>query len=173
MQNRVIVVAVLAGLIAFAPHAVRADGTTSPGKKAVYVDQTGETVSTVSAALTPALTATIEKGKKKTVLEIDLTITDIVRTSMGMGVAPFVNGFSDVVLPHPGTNIQNFVLTTCDASTWVKCTTNGHFWVDIDAAEAAHAGMFVGQPLVIEMQALADVSVTGAEASRYWTYCSH
>jgi hypothetical protein len=39
---------------------------------------------------------------------------------------------------------------------------SGHFWVDLDAAETAHPGMFIKQPLVIQMQAVANVAVTAA-----------
>ena len=31
------------------------------------------------------------------------------------------------------------------------CTTTGTFWLDIDAAEAAHPGMFIGKALTITL----------------------
>src|SRR5215468_7260886 len=77
------------------------DGTTTPGKTAVYVSQSAVTVPNSAAPLVPNVSGTIAKGKKKRVLEIDLTLTDESGSSSVLAVAPNVNGFTDVVQPSP------------------------------------------------------------------------
>jgi hypothetical protein len=137
-----------------------ADGTTTPGKASVFVSKSGVTVPTTTGPLVPDVSGTIQKGKKKQVLEIDLTLTDGGNTSSVLGVVPIVNGFSDVVQPSALSQ-----LSECAAASWFDCTVSGHFWVDLDAAETAHVGMFIKQPLVIDMQGGSNVAVTAGIAS--------
>ncbi|HEY2775978.1 MAG TPA: hypothetical protein VGK20_18200 [Candidatus Binatia bacterium] len=90
------------------------------------------------------LTATISKGKAKTVFRVDATITIGANAHLpGLFLALLVNG--DGV--HP-----NFALDSqCDTTATVACTMAASFWLDIDAAEAASPGGFVGKPLVISL----------------------
>jgi hypothetical protein len=50
--------------------------------------------------------------------------------------------------------------------TWNRCSVTGHFWLDLDAAEAAHPGIFINQPLVVELGGFGDVTFTGMASLR-------
>ena len=144
-------VAVLLGLV---PSAW-GDSTTSPGRTAVYVDKSG-----VPITLSPqsaGVTGTIIKGKRGHVLEIDLTLIASNAESNALGVFPHVNGFTDVV--HPKPSFFQWQLMQCTG--FQNCTVSGHFWVDLDAAETAHPGMFIQRNLVIELFEIADIAVDG------------
>jgi len=127
--------------------------STSPGKIGVYAS----TVSaTISDPLATVLIATIAKGKKKRVLEVELaaTLTGNVPFAGLMTMRPIVNGLQ---LMEP-TNAGSTVTATrfCGGSGGgplpVFCSQSYEFWLDLDAAQAAHPGMFIKQPLVIEFQ---------------------
>jgi hypothetical protein len=152
MQNIAILSAVMAALLVGTPVAW-GDATTSPGKNSVAVSKSGLTVPAIPATIA---SGTIEKGKKKNILAIDVSVTDQGSSSSAIGVTALVNGLSDVM--QPPLVVQ---LSECPASTWINCTTSAHLWVDLDAAEAAHPGLIIGQPLVIDLQAVANVPITG------------
>ena len=122
--------------------------STSPGKIGVYAS----TVSaTISDPLATVLIATIAKGKKKRVLEVELaaTLTGNVPFAGLMTMRPIVNGLQ---LMEP-TNAGSTEPTTVYCGTPSNaCPLSYEFWLDLDAAEAAHPGMFIKQPLVIEFQ---------------------
>lgn len=123
-----------------------ADALASPGKDAAYSSVSGVSLTSGTGPV-PAATVQILKGKKKRVLEVD--ITGIVTTSVAgqaMGVIARLNGLS---LFEP--NFGNFqVEHGCVVGT--NCTVQGRFWLDLDAAEAANPGMIIGQPLNVEVQ---------------------
>ena len=39
----------------------------------------------------------------------------------------------------------------CASTATYGCTGAGHWWLDLDAAEAASPGTFIGKPLVIQL----------------------
>ena len=93
-----------------------------------------------------SLVAQIQKGKSKNVLAMEATVwastqrsTEFVRTLL-----LDVNGVS----PLP----QNIVYTHCQAgvSTY-GCPLTGTWWLDLDAAEAANPGQFIGKPLTVTL----------------------
>jgi hypothetical protein len=135
------------------------DADTSPGKHTVYKSQSGVSVGTTFSQL---VTATIEKGKKKRVLEVDVTLIDSGNAATSIGVGPLINGLALVMEPN-ATHVQ---LNDCPSAGLNRCTATGQFWLDLDAAETAHPGVFINQPLVIELWGLGDVPFTGIASLR-------
>jgi hypothetical protein len=143
--------AALGLVVGLATTAAAVNYSTSPGKNAAFEAATGN----VLTVYLPKLTATIEKGKKRTVLAIEAGYTDGpyapiygVR-SLGLGVT--VNGVA--IQPNPASAQQNVIDCGLTDTAPAACTIVGTFWLDIDAAEAANPGVFVGQPLSIVMSA--------------------
>ena len=134
------------------------DATTSPGKNAVHVSQPGVLVGTSFAQLA---SGTIQKGKRRRILELDLTLIDSGSIAGSIGVGPVINGLALVMEPST-THLQ---LSDCPG-TVNRCTATGLFWLDLDAAEAAHPGVFINQPLVIELWGFADMPFTGMASLR-------
>jgi hypothetical protein len=158
MKHLAIAAAALALMLESAPCA-RGDSTTSPGKNAVYVSQSGVPVGTAFAQL---ISGTIQKGKKKRVVEADLTLIDTGNSAGVIGVGPIINGLALVMEPT-ATHIQ---LSDCPSLSLNRCSVTGHFWLDLDAAEVAHPGVFIKQPLVIELWGIGDVPFTGMASLR-------
>lgn len=126
--------------------------STSPGKNSAFESSTGVLLNTYGNKLT----ATIAKGRKKTVLAIEASYSDGASypTPVGMrvlGMQVLVNGVT--AQPNPSGFYQ--YLTDCGYvdNDPVACTVTGTFWIDIDAAELANPGLFVGQPLVVNLVA--------------------
>jgi hypothetical protein len=61
--------------------------------------------------------------------------------------SPTVNG----VTMEPGSGATHFSMTQQCPSNITFCTVTGMFWLDLDAAEAAHKGIFLGKPLNITL----------------------
>lgn len=138
-------------VLGLASSGVAATYSTSPGKNSAFEASTGELLTAYSSKLT----ATIAKGKKKTVLAIEASYTDGpyspiygVRV-LSLGVT--VNGIA--VQPNPASPEQHVIDCGLVDNPPATCTVVGTFWFDIDAAELANPGMFVGQPLSVVMSA--------------------
>jgi hypothetical protein len=138
-------------VVGLATTAAAVNYSTSPGKNAAFEASTGNPLT----VYLPKLTATIEKGKKRTVLAIEAGYTDGpyapiygVR-ALGLGVT--VNGIA--IQPNPAAAEQNVIDCGLTDTAPAACTIVGTFWLDIDAAELANPGVFVGQPLSIVMSA--------------------
>ncbi len=116
--------------------------STSPGKSSAYESSNGNVLSTSDATL---LTATIAMGRSKSVVEVTATVhydVGVVTTEPTLTVT--VNGVT--AQPTTGgfyTNINQ----RCSAA----CTVSGNWWLDLDAAEAANPGMFVGKTLSVHL----------------------
>jgi hypothetical protein len=123
--------------------------STSPGKTAVYA-------STAAAVITdppaPVLTATIAKGKKKRVLEVDLSaiVTGGPSGAGKLTLVPIVNGLAIMEPVDTGSTVASRLVC---GSAPEGCSLSAQYWLDLDAAEAAHPGVFIKQPLVIEGRA--------------------
>jgi hypothetical protein len=123
----------------------------SPGKNAAFVSATG-----VLTTYTTQPVATIAKGRRNTVLAIEASYSDGASypTPAGMrvlGMQVYVNGVG--VQPNPFGTYEfltdcGFVDTDSNA-----CSVTGTWWLDIDAAELANPGQFVGQPLTVSLMA--------------------
>lgn len=140
----VLVSTVVALSFATSSHAA----STSPGKVGVYASTANATVPD-NDTFTTLVTGTIEKGKKKRVLEVYVSFTGTnFPTNNALSVRPVVNGIALMEPTVAGTTAP------ASAAYWSNGTSIGsEFWLDLDAAEAAHPGVFIKQPLVIELQA--------------------
>jgi hypothetical protein len=120
------------------------DANTSPGESAVFA--------TLNHGATfwssEVLSASIQKGRVKSVLRVDVTFlvahTGDCPGPYGLLLTPTVNS----VALEPKSSLA-FQGGGCTGGT---CVLNGNFWLDIDAEEAAHPGVFVGQPLNIDVR---------------------
>jgi hypothetical protein len=121
-----------------------ADGTTSPGTNSVFVSASGLSLPP-GGMPTTLLSGQIKKGKRKTVLAIEamLAKNGTGAPSGVVAITPTVNG----VAVEPSSGGVTFPAKVSCAA--IGCFTAGTWWLDIDAAEAAHPGMFVAQPLNI------------------------
>jgi hypothetical protein len=143
--------AVLAIASSLLAAGVGSAASVSPGKRAAFASSTGLlTTYQVQAS------AQIEKGKRGTVLAIEATYADGASypTAAGMrvlGMTLTVNGVT--AQPNPFSAYQ--FLTDCGYvdTDPIACSVTGTFWIDIDAAELANPGMFVGQPLTVNLMA--------------------
>ena len=133
--------AAAAALLAAAPGF---SASTSPGKNSAYESVGFAGPLPAYPPATPILTATILKGKAKRVLEIATMLTVTPSAPVTPVTAIRVNGVT--VEPGPGWNTAQ----DCSGVNAVGCTLNGLHWLDLDAAELANPGLFIGQPLVVE-----------------------
>jgi hypothetical protein len=140
---------VLALVVSVSATGVASADSISPGKKAAFVSSTG-----VLTTYTIQASAGIEKGKRNTVLAIEASYSDGASypTVAGMrvlGMQVSVNGV--YAQPNPFGSYQ--FLTDCGYvdNDPVACSVTGTWWIDIDAAELANPGLFVGQPLTVNL----------------------
>jgi len=138
-----LVATVLAGAVS-APPAF-ADASASPGKNAAYASANGFVA---DAAFDPAVSVTLEKGKRKRVLEVFGSVTDF-DGGADLALVPRVNGLSVMEPMRLPAAVTLQAGNLCDAGN--ACTASSEWWLDLDAAEAANPGVFVGQPLVVEL----------------------
>jgi hypothetical protein len=145
----------LALVFGFSTTGVVSAASTSPGKNSAFVSTTG--VLRYFFTDEAKSTATIEKGKKKTVLAIEATLSDGVSYPTPsairvLGILVRVNGVT--AWPNPNASYQYYTDCGFDGDVApVACSVSGTFWFDVDAAELANPGQFVGQPLVVELTA--------------------
>ena len=117
--------------------------TTSPGKNAVSVSETGTLNG--NGDILP-LAGQILKGKAKTVVEVQATISVQGNASLpAVYLTANVNG----IPINPGY----FRTSQCDTGSVQNCSFTQTFWIEIDAAELISPGLFVGVPLDITLPA--------------------
>jgi hypothetical protein len=127
------------------------DASTAPGKASVFASKAS--VAASNSGFGSVLTASITKGKKKQVLMVDAYLSDRSNvTGADNCVRVLVNGI-DVLEPQTGIGSAQ-ACEKCD--TVFDCHIAGQFWLDLDAAETAHPGMFINQPLSLDLQAFSD-----------------
>jgi hypothetical protein len=99
-----------------------------------------------------AVELTIPRGKGNRMLLADATMVsnEFGPTTISVGV--LVNG---IPMHSPDAAVAN-----CSLGEFA-CTASGHWWMDLDAAEAANPGLLIGQPLVLRFYA-AETTGTGA-----------
>lgn len=118
---------------------------TSPGKKSAFASSDFGGNGDIPASGPPLLSVTLEKGKRKHVLAIEATLTsgvDLVPGALTFGVV--VNGYE---AEPKSACCGSFFTHPCGGA----CTHTGTWWFDLDAAESAHPGTFIGQQLTIEL----------------------
>jgi hypothetical protein len=154
--RRIVAAATAVGLaLSLTGSAGAATYSTSPGKNSAFEASTADPLTVYSSKLT----ATIVKGKKGTVLAMEAGYTDGPYGPIGgvraIAIGVTVNGIA--VQPNPAAVEQHTVDCGMTDTPPAICTVVGTFWFDIDAAELANPGMFVGQPLTVVLSA-GDVS---------------
>lgn len=122
---------------------VRADGSLS-GKRSAAAAITGQTplgnwpTDPLNDTL---LTATITRGKAHFMLFIQGSLGYNGTDGYVIGVVPTVNGWG---VEPSARSVAYCTNGLCDSAS-------GSWWLDLDAAEAAHPGVFIGQPLLIRL----------------------
>ena len=146
---------VIGALLVVAMHVggtVRADSTTSPGNENFHASTKAVAVPVGSAAV--LLSGVIQKGKARRVLIVEAFVGSLAAGENGK-FRPRVNGV--FLEPTDDFGNGNFMGINCPSSATFGCSGEAHWWLDLDAAEAAHPGAFVNQPLNVEL--LGDGSV--------------
>jgi hypothetical protein len=110
-------------------------------------------VSTIAKAVpfqvdTVLLSGTIQRGKGHRVLVIQAMVGSVT-PGEDASIHPLVNG----VACEPSDELGNptSATITCPSDATFGCNATGTWWLDLDAAEAAHPGAFIGKPLAIEL----------------------
>jgi hypothetical protein len=134
--------AVLAAMALGAAHA-RADGTVS-GKTAAAASITEQSplgTWPMDPLNDTLLTATIMRGKRHRMLFIQASLDYNGTDGSLIGILPTVNGWG----------VEPFSSAVAYCTNQLCDTAAGSWWLDLDAAEAAHPGVFVGQPLLVRL----------------------
>ena len=105
------------------------------------------------ADFTPAATLAIDKGKPKRWLKVDVTLNGaafpVDTSAFASSLEVKVNGVG--VDSHDGAMLHECGNYPTGADTILGCTHSAMFWLDLDAAEAAHPGQFKKKPLTIDV----------------------
>jgi len=137
-----VAVAVLAAPALAAVDSSCAPPCTVAPKSALFVRENDGTIN-ANSYIVP-LQGTLQKGTRKTVLRVDVSLFVQIDPSMpSVYIYPTVNG------QKAGTGYAGLMQAVCDHSLSAYCSVSGSFWWDLDALEAAHPGKFIGQPLNI------------------------
>ena len=129
----------VAAALALAPALAFGAASTSPGKNAVAVSAQNVTLTTQFYA--PLVTGVIQKGKARSLLVVEGKMT-LFGTANTADIVPRVNGV--VLEPGPAWGDLKF-------SGASSITISGSWFLDVDAAEAANPGQFVGKALTVEL----------------------
>ena len=148
-MHRTVIALVTATLcFAGALDLAHADATTSPGKTSVYA--TEENVA-LSGATVVAVSVVLQKGKKKRVLEVEGRLDKASIDGEPLVARVTVNGVR-MEPPDPFfASLSARASQSCGSG--LVCSMVGTWWLDLDAAEAANPGTFIGEPLLIELNA--------------------
>ena len=150
--------AVAVAAVAAAATPVAAVTAITPGKQSIYVSGDNVAIPTGLFFGTPILSGQLLKGKKKTVIAITVTWSNFNPSSSAnavTGVLPRVN----FTYAEPKQGSTGWPSTqTCPPLSF--CSSTALFFFDVDAAELASPGTFVGQPLTVDLWAVQDGSPT-------------
>ncbi len=145
---RAVAVIVLAFVtLAIPASPVLGDSTTSPGKGSVFVAHQG-----YDSCCSVPLGGTISRGRAEHVLLVDVTFKVV--NTWGCSPTdidiwpPEVNG----VMLHPDDAGSISASATCNGVGVLCPTITGTYWLDLDAAEAAHPQTFINKLLNITAQ---------------------
>ena len=151
--------ACLALLIA-APSGLADISTSGLGKNTAMASLTTTPLPKFSDAACPGtvLTAYIAKGIAHRLLAVESTIAATGNQSMPLSFSGTVHVNGVRMEPTDPGFVNTFgntdyapehLLAVCSG----LCSTNASTWLDLDAAEAAHPGTFIGKPLAIALEA--------------------
>jgi len=120
--------------------------STSPGKENFHVSTSSVGVPAGTAGV--LLSGVIVRGKKRCLLIVDAFVGSLAPGENG-AFWPRVNG----VFLEPTDDIgnPNSMGIDCPTTATFACTGGAHWWLDLDAAEAEHPGMFFNQPLTVDL----------------------
>lgn len=90
----------------------------------------------------PLLTAMLTRGRAKRLLMIDAILVMNDDGPVEIFIGPLVNGVG--AWPNSGA------LGHCGPGEFA-CTVSGHWWLDLDTAEAENPGAFIGQPITVQL----------------------
>jgi len=91
-----------------------------------------------------ALSAALKQGRKKHVVAVEAT----------MQVSPSVASLPSLRVQVNGYPANGPTVTIdCKLVNSSRCPLAGSWWLDLDAAEAAHPGVFIGKMLIVELLA--------------------
>lgn len=107
-----------------------------PPKESIFIRGYGDLD---AAGSTPTVTATLAKGQKKTLVEINVTFQWF---ALGGGFRPMVGKLNNK-FPAPNFVIINW-LDSCSSG---MCTSHTTYQFDLDEQELLYPGQFYGQPL--------------------------
>ena len=143
--------AMLASVITGTPVLAPGAETTSPGKETVHVSSSNLSLPgfQTTAIQTTLLTGTLARGKPHRALVVHGLLT-----SIGAGENAYILPRVNDVAFNPADDFGNGSGSgvNCPSTSTITCSASGTWWLDLDAAEAAHPGTFIGQPLVIELK---------------------
>ena len=96
------------------------------------------------------LTATLAKGKKKTILTVEGLLTDAAYGGAPGGPASRVYGFGPVTVNGLPMRPSSYTTLADCATAPPMCGVTGHWWLDMD--DPANAAL-IGVPITVTMQA--------------------
>jgi hypothetical protein len=143
MRNRVVIALALAcALVSSTPAEAPAGGGPSvAGKNAAFAADTGILLNDGLTGNSTLLTASLAKGKKKSVVAVE--------AAMQVEPGPTLPSLEVEVNGVPANG--PVVAADCKNTGAARCPLAGSWWLDLDAAELANPGQFVGQPLTVEL----------------------
>ncbi len=142
-----------AALMASTAEPAGADMSITPGKEAIYASGSNVAIPGGFYSGTPTLSGQILKGKRKRVLEMSVTWTNLGVFGPTQSAARFiVNGVSTEPIDPVSMGGWSHGLR-CDNGL---CTTTARSFLDLDVAEGQNPGSFINQPLNVELHIFQD-----------------
>jgi hypothetical protein len=133
-------VAVLLVLLALETGPAAAQSST--GKQAAFASANGVTLNDGDTGVAPLLTVELLKGKKRSAVAVEGAMQVDVSSPSLPSLEVHVNG-----VPANGPTVA----VDCKYVAVQRCTLAGSWWLDLDVAEGANPGVFVGKPLTVEL----------------------
>lgn len=114
------------------------DCIVKPPKENLFVRAAGDIE---PSGATVQLSGTLLKGKKKTVVRVDVTHEYFSLSNQFRAMTVKING----KFPAPNFIVLNHI-PACGPG---NCVVSATYWFDIDGQESVYPGQFYGQPLVV------------------------
>jgi hypothetical protein len=133
------VAALLLAFLAAAPPAGAAAAKPPARASAAHAE-----VQPATSAIVPLLQAQLRKGKKGHILRLDVTAQFSGGGSVGGSVTSVALNGTFLTLPYPDAH-------TCSSATTL-CAVNFTLWLDLDEADLAAPGTFIGEPLALAVE---------------------
>lgn len=127
-------------ILSFGHNQVWAVSSASPGK---FTAATSVSGISLDPQVVTTTTVELAKGKSKRILMVDGQVQVMFLASSYVSIEATVNGVA--LEPTPGPNYFHVATDTGNPASMMAF----HFWIDLDAAEAAAPGTIKGQPLTI------------------------